>query len=103
MEELHKIAQVKCLLTDSKIILPTCPSFEIRVLPEMPVSTPYSVWAYENEFTQALEFDPKFHFQHPVYMVLESPDQSHKVFEAFRARWTFSKPYPFSVKAAKAA
>ena len=103
MEQLHKIVPIKCLLTDNKMILPSSPSFEVRVLSEAPTSWVSSAWAYAKEYTHALEFDPKFPFQHPVYMVIESPYRAQKTFEAFYARWTFAKPYPFSNKASRAA
>jgi transcriptional regulator with XRE-family HTH domain len=101
LEALSKIATVKCLLEDTRIYLPGTPSFEVRVLPEKPTNMISSQFAYGQEITTAAEQDPHFKLRHPVYMVIESPYHTKKVFEYFDKRWPEAKPYatPISKRA----
>lgn len=96
LQNLSKVASVKCLLTDQTIYLPGSPSFEVRVYPEPPVNMITSDFAYGEEVTFAVEDDNRFNFRHPVYMVIESPKLMKKAFEHFEKRWPEAKPYTTS-------
>lgn len=93
LEALSKEVPVKCLLRDSKIYLPSTPSFEVRVFPEKLLNMFSSLFVYGQEITMAAEQDPHFKLRHPVYMVIESPHYAKKEFAYFDERWSAAKPY----------
>lgn len=105
LQELSKIATVKCLLEDSRIYLPGTPAFEVRVNQIPPSSTLLSQFSYGEEFSFALEHDPRFNFRQPVYGILESPYHARKSIEHFYERWPEALPYatPLSKKISKTA
>ncbi len=103
LQELSKIAKVKCLLEDKRIYLPGTPLFEVRINQEVPSSLFLSQFGYAEELSFAFEQDPRFNFRHPVYGILESPYHAKKVFEHFAERWLEAQPYvtPLSKKIGK--
>jgi hypothetical protein len=96
LEKLSKVTSVRCLLGDQKIYLPGSPSFEVKVYPETRPSIISSEFAYGEEVTFAVEQDIRFNFRHPVYMVVESPILTKKVFASFDKHWQEAKPYTTS-------
>lgn len=96
LQNLSKVAPVRCLLTDQNIYLPGSPSFEVRVYPEPPMNVILSDFAYGEEVTFAIEQDIRFHFRQPVYMVIESAKFVEKTLGYFDKRWQAAKPYKTS-------
>ncbi|MGE0108450.1 MAG: hypothetical protein AB7S81_01615 [Bdellovibrionales bacterium] len=93
LENLSKIAHVRCLLSDQRIYLPGTPSFEVKVYPENRPSIISSEFAYGEEATFAVDQDDRFHFCHPAYMVLEYPSLAKRMFEYFEEHWLDATPY----------
>lgn len=93
LENLSKVAHVRCLLSDQKIYLPGTPSFEVRVYPEIRPSIIASEFAYGEEATFAVDQDDRYNFCHPAYMVLEYPSLAKRMIQYFEEHWQDSMPY----------
>ncbi|MDD3181336.1 MAG: hypothetical protein PHD48_00795 [Alphaproteobacteria bacterium] len=93
LQDLSKVAPVRCLLLDQRIYLPGSPSFEVRVYPEVRPSIIASEFAYGEEATFAVDQDDRYSFCHPAYMVLEYPSLAKRMFEHFEQHWLEAAPY----------
>ncbi|MDE1901258.1 MAG: hypothetical protein KGI37_06425 [Alphaproteobacteria bacterium] len=98
LEEIQKIASVKCLVDETLNPSFTAPSFEIRTLPDEPTIIPISSFAFGNQWVGAFLDDDKANF---TFVIFNKSSLMHKCQNYFLPRWHEAKPLPAATKTKK--
>ena len=98
LEQIQKIASVKCLIDDS--IIPTFapPAFEIRMLADEPTIVPISIFAFGNQMVGGFLDDNRMNF---TFVVFNKASFMHKCQDYFMPRWNIAKTFAVEKKIKK--
>lgn len=98
LEQIQKIAGVKCLIDETVKPSFTAPSFEVRTLPDEPTIIPISVFAFGNQWVGAFLDDNKAHF---TFVIFNKAILAHRCQDYFLPRWNDARSLPTPAKTKK--
>jgi DNA-binding XRE family transcriptional regulator len=89
LEEIQKVTDVKCLVSDNVRLPLTPPSFQIRIMPERSVFLPSSCFVYGDQWVFAYQ-DRRMQ---SAFAVFQKAALAHSCQNHFLQYWNAAKPY----------
>jgi transcriptional regulator with XRE-family HTH domain len=97
LDQVQKITNIKCILSDDIMPPLSPPSFEVRVLPEEPTIVPTSIFAYGDQLVFGYQ-DDKMHF---AFVAFQRISFRRHYQSYFLPRWNIAKPLLIPAKPKK--